>query len=98
MTDNNYKSINVLKNNIEKINSVYHIDFFNIIKKHNLQYSENRNGIFINISNIDKHIITELSDKIKYIHNQEENLNDIEQQKNNYKNKLFNNIKANKDI
>ena len=47
------KDINKLKKLnkiISKLEKCHHIKIFNIIKNNNINYSENRNGIFINLN------------------------------------------------
>ena len=47
--DNIYK----LKQTIEKMDVIHHKKFFSILKDNNINISENRNGSFINITNLD---------------------------------------------
>ena len=52
--------------------------FFSIFKNHNIHISENRNGSFINITNLQPNIIEELKLYISYINKQEKSLIDVE--------------------
>ena len=41
----------IIKDNIEKMHDSYHLQLFNTLKSdENLNYTENSNGIFINLS------------------------------------------------
>lgn len=75
---NNFDNLTNLKNIIEKMDIIHHKKILLIFKKYNIIISENRNGSFINITNINDNIIQELNDYIIYINKQEKNLIDIE--------------------
>lgn len=84
-----------LKNKIEKLDEIHHKKILEIFVNNNIHVSENRNGCFINISNLDKKIIKEINDYMVYIEAQEEDLNDIEQKKKELSNDYFkNNLKS----
>tara|TARA_B110000008_G_scaffold274604_1_gene310647 strand:- start:294 stop:563 length:270 start_codon:yes stop_codon:yes gene_type:complete len=70
-----------LKKKIENLDEIHHKKILEIFLNNNIHVSENRNGCFINISNLDKVIVNKLNDYITYIDAQEEDLNDIEQKK-----------------
>tara|TARA_B100000424_G_C22941142_1_gene500839 strand:- start:2499 stop:2765 length:267 start_codon:yes stop_codon:yes gene_type:complete len=70
-----------LKKKIENLDEIHHKKILEIFLKHNIHVSENRNGCFINISNIDKKIKDEINNYIKYIEVQENELNATEQKK-----------------
>ena len=91
------QNIKYIRDIIESINSIHHIKFFEIFKKHNVKYSENRNGIFINMSSLDTNIINEIEEYIFYINKQEETLNKTEKIKKNFKNEFFKDNKDNKE-
>ena len=46
---NDLNNLLLLKNQIENIDKIHHIKILNILKNNNIKYSENRNGIFVNI-------------------------------------------------
>jgi hypothetical protein len=78
-----------LRNHIEKLNDSYHSNIFKIFKKNNVEYSENKNGIFINLSEVDEDILREIYVYLDYLNKQEHQINKIEQQKLEYQNKYF---------
>ena len=53
----NTKDLISLKKKIENIDIRHHIEIFRIFQENNVSYSENRNGIFINMNNINTDII-----------------------------------------
>ena len=83
-----------IRNIIQDMNPIHHIKFFEIIKNHNLTFSENRNGIFFNMNLLNNEIIEDIENYIKYINTQESNLNATENLKKNFKKEYF---KDNKD-
>jgi hypothetical protein len=71
------------------------IEVLRVLTKHNVIINENKYGIHINLSELDDVILEELLVYIKYVNAQEVELNNIEQQKQSYKDIYF--IKDNKD-
>lgn len=70
-----------LKNEIEKLDKIHHVKILKILEKNNIKYSENRNGIFINMNSFNNKTITDIKNTLTYIKEQEKNLNDIEKVK-----------------
>ena len=56
----------------------------------NFVISENNNGTFVNLSELNEDLINKLEDYIKYFHEQQNNLFQIEKEKINLKNEFFN--------
>lgn len=71
-----------LKDKIEKLDKEKQIEIFNNLHKKNIVFSENRNGIFINMNEIPKPVIKELILYIDYIDKQDALLYTIEKEKN----------------
>ena len=85
-----YKEIVDIKNKIESLNKIHHIKIFQVLIENNIPYTENRNGVFINMNSFNKNIIEILRKTILYITTQEQTLNDIESIKNKLSNNFFN--------
>jgi hypothetical protein len=61
-----------IKQIIEKMNKIQHIEILKIFKKYkNVRLNENKNGIYVNMTPLNKEIIEELENYIKYIKDQE---------------------------
>ena len=61
--------------------------------------NENKYGTHVNLSELKKEVLDELSIFVKYVNTQESNLNIVEQQKEDYRNTFFNkDITFTKDI
>jgi hypothetical protein len=89
---NNYSvsELNYIRETIENMNKFNQIEILKIFSKYeNVTLNENKYGIHINLSEIDKEIIDELNYYIKYVNTQEQNLNYIEQQKEDFRNTYF---------
>lgn len=86
-----------IRNKIENMNKIHHIKFFEIIKNHNLTFSENRNGIFFNMNLLNKQMFEDIENYIKYINAQESNLTATENLKKNFKKEYFNDNKDKKE-
>ena len=80
-----------LKKRIENIDDIHHKKILEIFLKYNINVSENRNGCFINISNLSPEIQQEITEFLKYINKQEKTLNDVEKIKKKYKKNFFSN-------
>ena len=68
----------VLKEQIENLDAFHHNKILKVLVKNNIKYSENRNGIFVNMNSFDINTINEIEKSLLYIKNQEKNLQDIE--------------------
>ena len=89
---NNYSisELNYIRETIERMNKFNQIEILRILKKHeSVTLNENKYGIHINLSELDKEIIDELNLFIKYVTTQEQTLSSIEQQKEDYRNTYF---------
>lgn len=72
----NYEN-NKLKNlteKIEKLDIKYHIEILRILKKNNINITENNNGCFINMNDVNDKIINEIEDFILFNQNNENEL------------------------
>ena len=79
-----------LRNEINKLEKRQHVEILRLLTKHKVHYSENRNGIFVNMILLGEDVIGELNSYIKYIKKQEKQLNKIEKEKKIYKDTFFN--------
>jgi hypothetical protein len=70
-----------LRDDIEVLDKEKHETIFKIFKSHNIDYSENKNGIFINLSEINSSIIKEIQEQVTHFKKQEKILQVIEKEK-----------------
>jgi len=91
-TGNNFSvsELNFIRETIENMNKFNQIEVLRILNRHNdVTLNENKYGVHINLTDLDKNIINELALYIKYVNTQEIALNSIEQQKEDYRNTYF---------
>jgi len=89
---NNYSisELNYIRETIENMNKFNQVEILRILNSHdNVTLNENKYGVHINLSELDKDIIHELSVYINYVITQEKTLNLVEKQKEDYKNTYF---------
>tara|TARA_B100000424_G_scaffold271494_1_gene274473 strand:- start:6737 stop:7036 length:300 start_codon:yes stop_codon:yes gene_type:complete len=88
-------SLNILKEKIECLSKFHQIEILKILNQEkDCTINENKNGIFINLTHLSKDIIQKLIDYLEYVHKQEKQLIDIENEKTKLTNTYF---KDNKD-
>ena len=85
-----------LKDGIENMPVIHQIEILRILHNKQTQINENKNGVFVNISKINDTTLRELEDYMKYVIQQEKQLNEIEQQKQYLSKEYFEN-KTHKD-
>ena len=78
-----------LKEKMEKLSVSQQVDIVRILMEHKIKFSENSNGIFINLTNLSEDEIEEIKKYIQYISDQEANLITIENMKKEYKKNFF---------
>lgn len=84
-----------IKDSIESMDKYYQVEVLKILKAYpNVDLNENSNGTFINLTILDDNVISNLKKYIKYVHQQQTNLEKIEIQKEKIEKDYF---KDNKD-
>ena len=89
---NNYSvsELNYLRESIENMNKFNQVGILRIMCKFkDVTLNENKYGIHINLSDLSNNIFDELVAYINYVQVQETELNNIEKQKQDYKNSYF---------
>jgi hypothetical protein len=94
--DYDFNKTNSIRESIENMSKFNQIEILRILIKHTeVIINENKYGIHINLSDIKFNILDELLIYVNYVTKQETELNNIEKQKESYKNIYF--LKDNKD-
>lgn len=70
-----------LKDRIESLNQHHQIEILKIVTKNEVAYTENKNGSFVNLTNIDDTIVSKMVDYLNYVDEQESQLKEVENQK-----------------
>lgn len=95
-TKYDFNQVNSIRESIENMSKFNQIEILKIITRHKeVIINENKNGIHLNLSDFNDTILDELLVYINYVTKQETELNNIEKQKESYKNTYF--LKDNKD-
>ena len=85
VVEDKVRKLQNIKKVVEKYNTEQQEDILNIIREcDNISINENKNGFFINLTNLDSVIITKIEKYMEYIVLQEKHLTNIESQKKEY--------------
>jgi len=88
--------LNLMREQIENMTKFNQIAILRILSDDkSVTINENKNGIYINMTDIPSKKLHEIEEYITYVLTQENTLNDFEKQKESYKNTFF--VKDNKD-
>jgi len=90
-----YEKLVRMRNTIEKLENIHHPAILRILKENNVNYTENRNGCFANLTLLDQKTIVAIEKYISFVKKQKTHLDNTEQIKNTYKTRYFE--KDNKD-
>lgn len=88
--------LNNIKDIIEGFEKEQQIQVLSIFKLYNININENKNGVFINLTNLDQEIICKLENFIKHLKTQENILLTNEKVKTTYIDTYFKDNKNNK--
>ena len=73
---------------IECMTKEHHIEIFKILKFYSINYTENNNGIFINMNNIDLECLDKINNYVNFINENKKNIIEFEKVKEKSKLKL----------
>jgi hypothetical protein len=74
-------SLKYLRDKIELLNAFHQIEILRILHTNKVTFSENKNGVFVNLTYVSSDIIDTISEYIIYVYKQESQLNEIEEKK-----------------
>jgi hypothetical protein len=78
-----------LKKTIETLNKHHQVEVLKILTKNLCKINENKSGCYVNMSFLNEESIEEIEKYISYVKDQEESLNTMEYQKEEFKNAYF---------
>jgi hypothetical protein len=81
-----------IRNQIENMPIFNQIEILQILQKEQIVLNENKNGVLVNLTDLPQNVINNLKIYINYVKIQETALNEMEKQKEDFKNIYFNNI------
>lgn len=83
------KDLELLKSRIERLEQHHHIEILRIITENKIKLSENKNGVFINMSFLPEQLIQLIEKYLEYIDEQKTSLKTVEYQKEEFKKSFF---------
>lgn len=87
-----FDELNTIREKIELMSKFNQVEILRILSSDkNITLNENKYGIHVNLSDISNDVIEKINTFINYVNTQENNLNVIETQKENFKNTYFSN-------
>lgn len=72
------KQRKVLFDKINTLSSTEHEEIFKIVRNHGISFSQNKNGVFFNLSNVSEDIIEEMENFISYCMNNKQELDEYD--------------------
>ena len=82
-----------LRDQIQSLSKFHQLEVFRIFKTQKINFTENRNGIFINMNDLDELILRTIEEYLNYVSTQQQHLDTVEKQKEQYKKSFFKNNK-----
>jgi len=79
----------VLKDNIEALSKIHQAEVLRICNARGVVGSENKNGVFINLTSVSEPTVSVIEQYLAYVSTQETQLNEVEMQKKELTTKYF---------
>ena len=77
----NIDSLKFLRDKVESLTVFHQTEILRILQTNKVTFSENKNGVFVNLTYVSPDIIDTISEYIVYVYKQESQLNEIEEKK-----------------
>lgn len=90
-----FNKLKYLRDSIENLDKNNHVDILRLLIKKEIFINENKNGVFINLTDLSNEIIEDIENYINYINEQKLHFEFVEKQKNDLESKYF---KDNKEL
>lgn len=88
-------AISKLRDKIQKLEKIHQLHILKILMENDTHYTENTNGVFVNIGTLHEDVITNIKKYLEYVYLQEDHLDEGEQEKNKYKDDMEKDNKEN---
>lgn len=89
MNSYNCVILDKIRKSIESMEKINQIEFVKILLQNNIKVTENNNGIFVNLNNLDNKTIKQFILQLDFINNQNNFLNIDENKKSDLENYFF---------
>jgi len=87
-------NITLLRDTIEKLEKIHQMHILEIFNKYGVEYTENANGVFVNMTILKEDIIADITSYIDYVNLQQLQLEKVEAEKDAYKKEFYKDNKA----
>ena len=77
----NIDSLKFLRDKVESLTVFHQTEVLRILQTNKVTFSENKNGIFVNLTYVNSDVIDAINEYIIYVYKQESQLNEIEEKK-----------------
>lgn len=79
--DVNIDALKYLRDKIETLTVFHQTEILRILQMNKVTFSENKNGVFVNLTYVSEDVIKKINDYIMYVDKQELQLNEVEEKK-----------------
>ena len=86
---NDINDLKRLRDSIEKMERIHQIHIFKILKENQIEFTENSNGVFINMTLLDDVTLKQINNFIKYVNLQQKQLESVEDIKAQYQKEFY---------
>ena len=83
------ENIEKLRDSIEAMEQIHQIRILEICNEYSVKYTENANGIFINMTLLDDAVLDRVCQYMNYVHLQQSQLDNVEATKEKYKKEFY---------
>jgi len=83
------ESLKILRDNIEALPIFHQVEILRILYKNHITFSENKNGVFLNLSYVNLDVIHKMNEYVTFVHNQENQMCEFEKKKMTLSNQYF---------
>ena len=74
-------SLKMLRDSIELLSQFHHVEVLRILHSNHITFSENKNGVFVNLSYVNSDIISKINEYVTFVNKQETQLCEFEEKK-----------------
>jgi hypothetical protein len=74
-------SLKTLRDNIELLSEFHQIEILRILNSNHITFSENKNGVFVNLSYVNYDVIYKINEYVTFVNKQETQLCEFEEKK-----------------
>ena len=74
-------SLKTLRDNIESLSEFHQIEVLRILHSNHITFSENKNGVFVNLSYVNYDVMNKINDYVTFVNKQETQLCEFEEKK-----------------